>query len=180
MVEEHSGETLKDYITGKTVSNIGAEGNRQQVEKFLVNVKGYDRQDIEVDAPIHLDMGEEQFYSKLDLVVRVRGWRYMVIKCVPGSLASREREVIAAARLLEKNYQLPLAAASDGRSALVWDTISGKLIGEGMQAIPSPMKAQASFNPQSLQALDISRKWRQQLIFRSYDSHNIHRQDEGR
>jgi hypothetical protein len=175
MPEEYQGETLKDYITGKTVANSGAEANRQAVEKILIEIKGYAREDVEVDAPIHLDMGAEQFESKLDLVVRVCGRRYMVIKCAPGSLASREREVVAAARLLEESFQLPLAVVSDGRSALVWDTVSGELIGEGMDAIPSRQQAEASFDPQNLQELQISRKWRQQLIFRSYDSHNIHR-----
>ena len=177
MTEQYSGETLKDYITGNIVANIGAEINRQQVEKILVEQKGYAPKDIQVDAPIHLDMGSEQFDSRLDLVVSVRGWRYMVIKCVPGSIASREREVIAAARLLEENFQLPVAAASDGRSALVWDAANGELLGEGMEAIPSREQAEASFDPQNLRPLDITRKWRQQLIFRSYDSHNVHRQE---
>jgi hypothetical protein len=176
--ENDAGETLKDFITGRIVPDIGAEANRQQVEKILVELKGYDRQEIEVDAPIALDMEGGPFTSTLDLVVRVRGWRYLVIKCAPGSLASREREVIAAARLVEKDYQVPLAAASDGRTALVWDTVSGKLAGEGMEAIPDRERAEASFDPQRLQALDLSRRWRQQLIFRSYDSHNVHRRDE--
>jgi hypothetical protein len=177
MDEDYSGETLKDYITGKIVPNIGAEANRQRVERALVDLKGFAREDIEVDAPIHLDMGTEQFDSTLDLVVRVRGWRFMVIKCAPGALMSREREIVAAARLVEEKYQVPLAAASDGRTALVWDAVGGKLIGEGMQAIPSRSQAEASFDPGKLQALDLSRKWRHQLMFRSYDSHNVHRRE---
>ena len=36
-----SDDTLVDYITGKTVANVGAEANRQAVERFLVQKKGY-------------------------------------------------------------------------------------------------------------------------------------------
>jgi len=50
MTEQYSGETLKDYITGNIVANIGAEINRQQVEKILVEQKGYAPKDIQVDG----------------------------------------------------------------------------------------------------------------------------------
>jgi hypothetical protein len=178
MSQLSSEEILKDYITGKVVPNIGAEANRQMVEKVLVEAKGYAREDIEVGVPIHLDMGQEQYHSQLDLVVKLQGRRFMVIKCAAGSLASREREVIAAARLLDR-YQLPLAVVSDGRTALVWDTLSGKQIGQELAAIPSPEQAQAWLNPDNLLPLEESRRLRQQLIFRTYDSMDIHRRTIG-
>ena len=34
--------TLIDFITGRETPNIGAEENRQVVERFLVEQKGYD------------------------------------------------------------------------------------------------------------------------------------------
>ncbi|RJQ82725.1 MAG: hypothetical protein C4519_07735 [Desulfobacteraceae bacterium] len=169
-----SEETLQDYITGRMIPNAGAEANRQMVERILVDVKGYAREAIEVDVPICLDMGQEQYHSRLDLVIKVRGLRYLVIKCAPGSLASREREVIAAARLLE-TYQVPLAVASDGRTALLWDTLSGKSLGQGWEVVPSREQAEKSFNPESLRPLEEARRIRQKLIFRSYDSMNVHR-----
>ena len=39
-------EMLVDYITGKTVPNIGVEEIRQRVEQYLVEVKGYRKEDI--------------------------------------------------------------------------------------------------------------------------------------
>ena len=98
----------------------------------------------------------------------------MVIKCAAGSLASREREVIAAARLLDA-YQIPLAIASDGHTAIVWDVISGDKAGNGLNAIPSKQEAEDSFDPLRLLPLADARRMRQQLIFRSYDSMNVHR-----
>lgn len=174
MPPRSSEETLTDYITGREVPDVGAEANRQMIEKFLVDVKGYARHDIEVGVPIHLDMGQEAYDSRLDLVVNLHGRRFMVIKCAPGSLASREREVIAAARLVDR-YQLPLAVVSDGRTALVWDSVTGRQIGQGLAAIPSPAQAEAWLTPENLQPLEETRRLRQQLIFRSYDSMDVNR-----
>lgn len=162
-----SEETLVDYITGRTVPNAGAESNRQATERYLVEDKGYDREDIEVDTAIRMDVGEECFQATVDLVVRVKGCRFMAIKCAAGSLSSREKEIIAAARLLDA-YQIPLSAASDGHTALVWDSVSGNLIGKGLDAIPSKSEAEASFDPKAVIPLDEDRRHRQKLIYRTY------------
>ncbi|MFZ1986358.1 MAG: type I restriction enzyme HsdR N-terminal domain-containing protein [Desulfatitalea sp.] len=167
-------DRLIDFITGRLVANTGAEANRQRIEQLLVEAKGYTKADIEVDAPITFSIDGETYRSCVDLVVRVRGRRYMAIKCAPGSLASRDREVLAAARLLDE-YQIPLAVASDGLTALVWDTISGKRIGQELAAIPTRAEAQAAFDPQRLLPIAEARRTRQQLIFRSYDSMNVNR-----
>ncbi len=167
-------DTIIDFITGKPRPNAGAEANRQTVERLLVEAKGYEKEQIEVDAAITLDMGSERYQSTVDLVVRVHGKRFMIIKCAPGALASREREVIAAARLME-TYQIPLAVACDGQNAIVWDTVSGKCLGEGLSAIPDREQTLAAFDAAALTPLDEQRLARQMLIFRSYDSMNIHR-----
>jgi hypothetical protein len=167
-------DRLIDFITGRPVANTGAEANRQRIERLLVEAKGYAKADIEVGASIGFRIGEETYRSCVDLVVRVRGRRYMVIKCAPGSLASRDREVLAAARLLDE-YQIPLAVASDGQTALVWDTISGKRIGQELSSIPTRAGAEAKFDPLRLLPLAEARRMRQQLIFRSYDSMNVNR-----
>lgn len=161
-----------DYITGVRYAIAGAEANRQMVERMLVEVKGYAKNDVGVNVPIRLDWDDKIYSSTLDLVVTVKGHPYMVIKCAPGSLASREREVIAAARLLTK-FQIPLALASDGQTTIVWDTLSGKKIGQGLDAIPSKQLALKTFEPSTLIPLSESKRRRQQLIFRSYDSMNV-------
>ena len=89
VVNSSADDTVIDYITGVEKPNMGAEANRQKTERILVDKKGYDRSDIEVDAPISLDMEDGVYTSKLDLVVRVHDHRFMVIKCAPGSLSSR-------------------------------------------------------------------------------------------
>ena len=172
--ETGNNESVIDFITGESKADAGSEANRQMVERLLVENKGYRRRDIEVDAAIVLDMEGGRYRSTIDLIIRVNGMRFMVLKCAAGALASREREMIAAARLME-NYQIPLAGASDGRSAVVWDTVSGQCIGEGLDAIPTKARAVEIFDAMALVPLEKRRLARQQLIFKSYDSMNIHR-----
>jgi hypothetical protein len=165
-------ETLIDYVTGRPKPDIGAEANRQLVERYLVDTLGYRTSDIEVDAPIRFDIDGQTYASHVDLVVKVRDRRLMVIKCASGSLDSREREVVAAARLLDA-YQIPLAVASDGHTALIWDTLGGKRIGQGLDAIPSRSLADNIVDRVKWAAPDTERTARSKLVFRSYDSMNI-------
>lgn len=166
--------TLIDYITGQSKPDIGAEGNRQLVERVLVEDKGYARNDIAVDRTIRLEMEDGPYTSSVDLVVYVKGKAYMAIKCAPGSLGSRQREIVSAARLLEE-FQIPLAVASSGKDAFVWDTVSGHQVGEGLLALPTKIHAETTFDPKSLRSLPPDRIKQIQLIFRSYDSMNVNR-----
>ncbi|MDI6729807.1 MAG: hypothetical protein QMD44_12920 [Thermodesulfovibrionales bacterium] len=74
------------------------------------------------------------------LIDTIEEKRLMVIKCVRDSLVSREREVLACARILDV-YQIPLAVITNGEDAEVLDTISGEVIGYGLDAIPSKSQA---------------------------------------
>lgn len=172
--EMGSDDLIIDFITGKAKANAGAEANRQEVERLLVETKGYQHLDIEVDAPIVLKMESGIYRSTVDLVISVNRMRFMVLKCAAGALASREREVIAAARLME-DYQIPLAAASDGKDAIVWNVVSGQCLGEGLDAIPTRQRMLEIFEATALIPLEARRLLRQQLIFKSYDSMNVHR-----
>lgn len=165
-------ETLVDFITGKEFPNIGAEENRQAVARFLVEKKGYGHGEIEVGAEIRLTAGGEIYRSQLDLVVSAVGTRFLVVKCAAGSLESWGRETLAAARLLDR-YRLPLAAVSDGRTALLFDTFSGRRIGDGMEAIPSRTEAQEILAATTLAPFPAERREREGLVFRTYDRERV-------
>ena len=166
---------ITDYATGKEVPNIGAEENRQAVEYFLVEKKGFSKQDISVDVDIEMTVAGDVYESQVDLIVSPDGGAtlFMAIKCAAGSLGSREREIVAAARLFDENYQIPFAAVSDGQTAIVLDTVSGKKVGEGMNAIPSKHEARRQLESIELQSFPKERREREKLIFRTYDSQNV-------
>jgi hypothetical protein len=165
---------ITDFVTGKEIPNVGAEENRQVVEKFLVAEKGYAKEDIDVDVDLEIYIGGQPYRSQVDLVVSLdRGAaRFMAFKCAAASLGSREREILAAARLLGEN-QIPLSVVSDGRTAIVLDTVSGRKLGEGLDAIPSKDQAGEQLNNMKAQPFPSEKRERESLIFRSYDSMNV-------
>jgi hypothetical protein len=165
---------ITDFVTGREVPNVGAEENRQAVERFLVEDKGYLTEDIQVDVDIGITVAGEPYHSQVDLVVSADGGktRFMVIKCAAGSLGSREREIVAAARLLDE-YQIPWAVVSDGKTAIVLDTVTGKKTGEGLDAIPTRQEAVNKLKSLTLSPFAAERRDREKLIFRTYDLENI-------
>jgi hypothetical protein len=165
-------EMLTDYVTGKEVPNIGAEENRQRVERFLVETKGYSKNDIEVDTDIRFFIGDEEVRSNVDLVVRVQEKRFMVLRCVPGSLVSRQRETLAAARLLDV-YQIPFSVVTDGKDAQLLETATGNVLAQGMDAMPSKEEAIQRIREIKLEPFPQERLEREKIIFRSYDEMNI-------
>jgi hypothetical protein len=167
-----SYDMITDFITGKDVPNIGAQENRQKIERFLVETKGYSKGDIEVDAEIAFTIGNEVVRSSVDLVARVEGKRFMVVKCVPGSLGSRHRETLSAARLLD-DYQIPFSLVTDGKNAELLDTVTGELLDQGMDAIPSKDEARKRLNGMELKPYPENKLERERIIFRTYDDMNV-------
>ena len=163
-----------DYVTGKEVPEVGAEANRQAISRLLVEEKGFAKEDIEIDVDIAFEVAGEPYRSQVDLVVVIGPdrTRYMAVKCVAGSIGSCEREIVAAARLLV-SYQIPIAVTTDAESAIVLDTISGKKIGEGLDAIPDKNLALKDLETRTLQPYPGERLERERLIYRTYNSEYV-------
>ena len=171
---ENHQQTIKDFITGEEFPYIGAEANRQAVERVLVEEKGFLKEEIEVRVPIELAINGEPYRSRVDLVVRLAGRRLIAVKCAAGSLGSREREILAAARIMDA-YQIPYAMVSDGKTAILLDTVSGRKIAEGFQQVPSRQALSACLAHAEFIPLPKERLKREELIFRSYDSMDVNR-----
>ncbi|MGD9023083.1 MAG: type I restriction enzyme HsdR N-terminal domain-containing protein [Deltaproteobacteria bacterium] len=137
------GETV-DFITGETLIDTIDERARQEIARFLVNEKGYLKEDIRVRRPIALDVDGNKGTFIVNFVVHVSGKAFMIIIFGPGSLVSRERPALAAARLVEP-YTVPFTVVTNGRSAEVLETQSGHVIAEGLENIPSKEQALERF-----------------------------------
>jgi len=172
--KEENQKTVIDFITGEEIPDVGPEANRQVMERFLVEKKGFLKEEIEVSLPIAFDIDGENYQSRADLVVCIGSRRMMVIKCAAGSLGSREREVLAVARITD-TYQIPFAIVTDGKTAILLDTLSGKKIGEGLREIPSRRKLLASVKTVAFLPFPKERLRPEKLIFRTYDSMNVNR-----
>jgi hypothetical protein len=108
---------------------------RKMVSYLLLEKKGYLPEDIEKRVVFEVKLGQEKAYSSVDFLIKIAGRKAMVIKCAAGSLSSRERQVVAAARLIG-SPPVPVAVVADPVTAEVLDVATGKVVGEGFGAIP--------------------------------------------
>jgi hypothetical protein len=133
--------TCVDYLTGMSLPDTDDERYRQKLARFLVEEKGYAKGDIEARRTIQTLFGGQFVTSTIDLVLSCNGHRFMILRYGPGSLVTRERPAIAAARVLDETCQLPLAVVTNGEDAELLDTGSRQVIGQGLAAIPSKAEA---------------------------------------
>ena len=128
--------TLKDYLTGEELTDTDDERNRQQICRMMVEELGYRKEELEPRLYIETLFNSNFVRSTIDLTVSVAEKQFLIIRYGPGSLVSRERSALAAARLINKNYRIPLAVVTNSREAALLDTVSAKIIDEGMGCIP--------------------------------------------
>ena len=136
----YDSDYVTDFITGKKLPLDEHEPVRQQIERLLVESKGFGKEDIAVNAWLDLEIDGRRESFRLDLIAYVDGQPAALIKTNRGSIVSRERETLAAARLAGA-YQIPLSVVTNGETAEVFDTVTGKMIAEGLDAIPSKSEA---------------------------------------
>ncbi len=164
--------TVTDYITGLSVKNIGPEASRQIFEKFLVQDKGWAKDDIKVDEKITVQFKGKDYISKIDLIVFCNEKAFMAVTCVAGSIGSYEREILSGARLIY-DYQIPFAVSTDASDAVIMDTLSGKKYDQGLNAIPSREKAFEMVKSLEYQPFDKNKKEREMIIYRSFNMEKI-------
>ncbi len=164
--------TITDYITGKSVKNIGHEASRQVFERFLVQDKGWSKTDIKVDEKIVVQFKGKDYVSKIDLIVFCNDKAFMAVTCVAGSIGSYEREILAGARLIY-DYQVPFAVSTDARDAVIIDTISSKKHGKTLDSVFSKKKAHKIFESLQFKTFDPDRKKREMIIYRSFNIEKI-------
>jgi hypothetical protein len=129
-------DTLNDCLTGVDIPFSNKDNIRQKILRFLIEKKGFLKEDIAVDREITFAMEGVDVSSLVDISVRLNGLTLMIWKCASGSVVSRQRQIIAAARLLEK-YVVPFAAVTNGQEVEILDTSTEKVIGSGFGSIPA-------------------------------------------
>ncbi len=131
---------LTDFLTGVKLRDTDDERLRQKLSRFFVEEKGYKKEELEPRLFIETNFNNHYVKSVIELTILIQKKRVMIVRYGPGSLVSRERPTIAAARILEHNYQIPLAVVTNTRDAELLDTGSGKVIAVGLDNIPNRVK----------------------------------------
>jgi hypothetical protein len=128
-------DRLTDCLTGEEIPFSNRDNIRQKMLRFLLDEKGYRKEDIRVDREIKYRIDGSDMASLVDISIMLHNRTLMVWKCASGSVVSRERQIIASARLLE-DYLVPFAVVTNGRDLELLDTSTEKVTGEGLDAIP--------------------------------------------
>lgn len=133
--------TLRDYLTGEELPDTDDERFRQRLARLMVEEKGFTKAELEPRLTIETLFNSIFVRSVIDLTVSVGSQPCFVLRYGPGSLVTREKPAIAAARLINENCCLPLAVVTNGQDAELLETKSGKVLAVGMTAIPDREQA---------------------------------------
>ena len=146
-----------------------AQEARNQIAFLLVEKKGYDQSDVRRGISFEVTLGTETAWSSADFLVSVDGTPAMIIKCAAGSLDSRQRQVVAAARVIA-SPPLAVAVVADPAGAIVMDARTGKPVGEGFGAIPVKDQLRQIVAVSVGQALDPKRLDKEKRILLAFDA----------
>jgi len=143
---------LHDYLTGEELPDTDDERIRQNLARMLVEEKGYDRSELEPRLTIETLFNHTFVRSIIDLTIRIDEKRLFILRYGAGSLVTREKAVIAAARVLDPDYRIPYGVITNGRDAEFIDTATGQVLATGMEGIPDrqragQLRAEAVFEP---------------------------------
>lgn len=132
---------LTDFITGRTIVDTHDERVRQRIAQFLVEQKGFSTDDIETRRRLSLAFNGQRGVVTIDFVITVDQKTFAIVMFGPGSVVTRERSTLAAARLIEKEYAVPFAVVTNGQDASVLETKSGAVAARTLDGIPSKVEA---------------------------------------
>jgi hypothetical protein len=162
-------DRLTDCLTGKEIPFSNRDNIRQKVLRFLLEEKGYQKEDLHADREIRYEIDGSETVSLVDISVVLGGKTMVVWKCASGSVVSRERQIIASARLLE-DYLVPLAVVTNGRDLELLDTSTERVTGEGFDAVPPRQELSATaegFSPRSTKRKKLANE---QRVLYTYDA----------
>ncbi len=129
--------TLLDCLTGQAIVDTDDERYRQKIARFLITEKGYNKIELIPRLKIETLFNHNFVTSTIDLVITLLERRLILLRYGPGSLVTRERPAIAAARVLTTEYIIPYVVVTNGEDAELLEAITGKTLAGGMQGIPS-------------------------------------------
>ncbi len=129
--------SLSDYVTGEPLVDTDDERYRQKLARLLVEERGFAKSELTMRRRIETLFAHQFVVSKIDIVVRIADQLVMVLRYGPGSLVTRERPAIAAARVLEESQMIPLVVVTNGEDAELLDARTGKVVATGLEAVPT-------------------------------------------
>lgn len=128
---------LVDFLSGDILPDTHDERYRQKLARYLVETLGFAREAVEQNREVVIRAGGQAARIRVDFLVSVAGNVAMMVKYAPGSLVTRRLSNLALSRIITP-CQIAVAVTTNGEDAEVIDGQNGKVIGQGLGAIPGP------------------------------------------
>ncbi len=122
------------------VANMGLGHVRNAVVEFLLSERGYKKEDIELEKEFGIELENNAFKIKSDMLLTLDGRAFLLVKCAMTTPESWERYTIAMSRVA-CNESIPFCLVTDGEFARLLDVRSGKCAAEGFDNFPSRQEA---------------------------------------
>ncbi len=128
---------------------------------------GFETEQLEEKTWFILDSDEGEIRIPIELLVYFDLKPAILVKCISGSLTTRERASLSMARLLTIP-PIPFAVVANEKDVIVMETITGKIIGYGYDSLPAPKKVKGSLDQGVKSALSAEQKEREKRILCTY------------
>jgi len=136
---EEREKLVRDKIAKEDEMEAQATGDSRLIIEELLRRLGYRDGEIESDIPFEVSTGAHSGTCSTDFIVKIGGRRFMGIKCTM-ALESRERHIVSFCRVADRMV-IPVAVVTDGLTAIVVDTMTGRPLSEGLDSIPDRERA---------------------------------------
>ncbi len=167
--EERQELLAKRVAMEEFFSSLELTQVQRRVIDFLISSKGYTSDEIEANKDFTVVLPESSFNARADIVFKIEGRVFCIIKCVMSSLESWERHSVAFGRVVE-SYQIPYAIVTDSEHARILDVSEGKLIAEGLESIPSKKDAMKIVKENAFPPYPQERAEKEKRILYAFDS----------
>ena len=128
---------------------------------------GYDEASMKQEESFVLATEEGELRIPIEVLVYLDDRPALLVKCVRGHLSTRERASLALARLLAET-PIPFAIVANERDAAVFDTVTGKAVGQGYDAFPGPKEAEQRLRDSSDVRIPSAQRERERRILHTY------------
>jgi hypothetical protein len=122
------------------VANMGLDRVRLMIADYLMSEKGYLKEDIETEKEFRVELNDASFAVKADIVVKVAGSSFLLVKCAMSSPESWERFSNALSRVACAET-IPFCLVTDGEFAHLINVQTGEIACEGFKDFPSKQEA---------------------------------------
>ena len=122
------------------IANMGFDRVSMMIVEYLISEKGYLKKDIETEKEFHVELNDASFNVKADILVKVDGNRFLIVKCAMSSPESWERYTVALCRGA-CSETVPFCLVTDGEFARLINVLTGEIVCEGFKDLPSKEEA---------------------------------------